>query len=233
VTGANAETRGETRRRHRLAALVLVLAAVAGIAWGLRGLVPIEASAGAVRGFVDGLGWWGPPVFVGLFAFRAVLMLPSVVLLVAGGVCFGVLGGAMLGGLGLTVSAGLKWAILQLAGRERLRAALPARLRRRLAASDGPAGAGVLAVATAYPVGPGELLHTAAILAGMPVVPFLLAVAGGSLVRAGSFSLFGGALTEGHGLATAVAVLSAIAVLPLFAPRVRRALRGAGGAGSN
>lgn len=214
-------------KRRRIAALVALLAVVGAVAYWLRGLAPIEASADAVRGFVGGLGWWGPPAFVGLFAFRSVLVLPSVILLAAGGVCFGVLGGTVLGGLGLTFSAGLKWAIMQLAGRDRLRAALPVRLQRRLAMSDRPAGAGVLAIATAYPIGPAELLHTVAILAGIQIVPFLLAVACGSLVRAGSFSLFGEALADGRGMVTAVVVLSAIAVLPLFAPSVRRALRGA------
>lgn len=213
-------------RTRRVAALVGLLLAIGALAWWLRGLVPVEASAEAVRGFVAGLGWWGPPAFVSLFFFRAVLVLPSVVLLAAGGICFGVLGGTLLGGLGLTVSAGLKWAILQLAGRDRLRAALPLRLQRHLQAGDRPAGAGVLALATAYPIGPAEMLHTAAILAGMQVIPFLLAVAAGSLVRAGSFSLFGEALADGAGLAVAIGVLTAVAVLPLFVPSVRRALRG-------
>jgi uncharacterized membrane protein YdjX (TVP38/TMEM64 family) len=216
-----------SRTRHG-ATLVALLVAFAAIAWGLRGLVPIEASADAVRGFVAGLGWWGPPAFIGLFAFRSVLVLPSVVLLAAGGICFGVLGGTVLGAAGLTCSAALKWAIAQLAGRDRLLAALPARLRQRLAVADARSSVGMLAVATAYPVGPAEMLHTAAILAGMRVVPFLLAVAGGSLVRAASFSLFGEALADGQGMIAAVAVLSAVAILPLFAPGVRRALRGAG-----
>jgi uncharacterized membrane protein YdjX (TVP38/TMEM64 family) len=213
-------------RSRQVAALVALLVAFALVAWALRGMAPVEASADAVRGFVAGLGWWGPPAFVALFAFRSVLVLPSVILLAAGGVAFGVLGGTLLGAAGLTFSAVLKWAIAQLAGRDRLLAALPARLRARLAVTDARSSVGLLTVVTAYPVGPGELLHTAAILAGMGVVPFLLAVACGSLVRAASFSLFGEALADGQGLFAAVAVLSAIAILPLFLPGVRRALRG-------
>jgi uncharacterized membrane protein YdjX (TVP38/TMEM64 family) len=196
-------------RRVLLVSLVVVLAVYA-----LRGAVPVEATAESVRAFVSEAGWWGPPLFIGLFALRAVLLVPSVVLLIAGGVCFGIVGGALFGAAGLTFSALVKLVIAELAGREQLLARMPARMRRRLAFVEGNVSARTLAVVTAYPIGPAELIHVAAILAGMHALPYLVAIASGSLVRAASFSLFGDSLVEGRKALLAVAVLSLLAVLP-------------------
>lgn len=195
-------------------------------------MLPVEATAESVRAFVSGAGWWGPPLFVTLFAFRSVFLLPSVVLLIAGGVCFGVVGGALFGAAGLTFSALVKLMIAELAGREQLLARMPARMRRRLALVDGRLSARTLAVVTAYPIGPAELIHVAALLAGMHPLPYLTAIASGSLVRAASFSLFGDSLVEGGRALLAIAVLSLLALLPpavLWARRrARRKLKAPG-----
>ena len=176
------------RQGRRIVTLVALLLAVAAVAYGVRGIAPIEASADAVRGFVAGLGWWGPPAFVGLFAFRSVLVLPSVVLLAAGGVCFGVLGGTLLGALGLTFSAALKWTIAQLAWRD---ACSPRCRRLRRAGHERRARQASRSSPSPRPIRrTGELLHTAAVLAGMRAAPLLLAVAGGVAGAGGCFSFF-------------------------------------------
>jgi uncharacterized membrane protein YdjX (TVP38/TMEM64 family) len=188
--------------------IVTVLVAVIAVAYAARDALPVEATAESVREFVHGIGWWGPPVFVSLFAFRFILLLPSVVLLAAGGICFGIFGGTIFGALGLTLSAALKWVIAHVAGREAVLARVPERLRRRLALVDRRSGAAALGVVTAFPVGPAETLHIGAVLAGMQAVPFFLAVIGGSLVRAGSLSVFGDSLAEGDRLTLAIAVVT-------------------------
>jgi uncharacterized membrane protein YdjX (TVP38/TMEM64 family) len=210
------------QRWQRLAVLTGIAAAFV-LAYALRDLVPLGKTVEAVRGFVSDAGWWGPPVFVVLFAFRSVFLIPSIVLLTAGGICFGVLGGTIFGAAGLTFSAVLKLFVAHVAGREKLRARLSRRVRDKLALLDGKVGAGTLGMVTAYPVGPAEALHIAAILAGMGALPFVLSVSAGSLVRAGSLSLFGEALVAGRGLVLAVAVLSAAALVPAAVLwRVRR-----------
>ena len=51
-------------------------------------------------------------------AFRSVLFLPSWVLLVGGGLCFGVVIGTLLGGLGVALSALMQFAVARGIGRE-------------------------------------------------------------------------------------------------------------------
>ncbi len=207
-------------------ALLAALVALLSLGYVLRGSINIDANTESIRRFVAALGWWGPIAFVGLFALRGALLIPSVALLVAGGVCFGLLGGTLLGALGLTFSATLKFYLAALAGREWLVARLPEHTRVRLAAINDRGGAGVLGLATAYPIGPAELLHVAAILSGMRAAPFFVAIAIGALVRAASLSFFGDAMAEGEGLVLAGVMLGAAAALPLLVPRFRRMLRG-------
>lgn len=207
-------------------ALLGGLIAVLLLAVALRSSLDISASAESVRALVTSVGWWAPALFVVLFAFRSILLLPSVVLLTAGGICFGVAGGMVLGGMGLTFSAFLKWAITVLAGRDWLIARLPEGMKSRLPLLRRRGSAGLLALATAYPIGPAEMLHMAAILGGMPFLPLFAAIATGSLVRAGSFSLFGDAIVEGRSLVIAIIAMSILALVPLAFPRFRRALRG-------
>lgn len=182
----------------------------------------IDASAESVRHFVRDMGWWGPPLFVAMFPFRSVLLLPSVVLLTAGGICFGWLGGAVFGALGLTFSAGTKFLVAHLAGRDRLLSRLPTSWRSRLGTVERSTSTATLALITAYPVGPAEIFHIAAIVAGMKALPFVGAVALGALVRASAFSVFGDAIAEGRHLGTSILVLTAALLAPLTIPGVRR-----------
>jgi uncharacterized membrane protein YdjX (TVP38/TMEM64 family) len=216
-------TAREMSRSRRVVSLSLLVGAlVAGLAFFAS--LDVGTSPEDVRRSVGAAGWWGPVLFVVLFVFRSALFLPGVVLLIAGGICFGFLGGTVFGGLGLTFSAGMKFLAAHLAGREALIARLPQRWRARLAAVDTPRSARLLAVVTAYPVNPAELIHVAAILSGMSLLPFLASIGAGSLVRAGSLSFFGDSIVDGSGLALATLTVLFAAVLPLAVPRWRRTL---------
>ncbi len=193
----------------------------------LRDQIDVMATAESVRLFVAGLGVYGPVVFVALFLFRSVLLIPSVVLLTAGGACFGILGGTIFGALGLTTSAAAKVLIAHLAGRDRLVEYLRRRTGDVAEYANRPLGPRTLAVVTAYPIGPAEVLHIAAIVAGMNAASLLGAVFAGSLVRAAGLSLFGDALVEGRGYVAAIIVLTVALVAP-FAPRALRFLGGEG-----
>jgi uncharacterized membrane protein YdjX (TVP38/TMEM64 family) len=203
---------------------VLVVAAFAlgsqvreqlGFSFSLEGLAEL-------RQWVEGLGWLGPAVFVCLVTFRTFLLLSSHVVLILGGLAFGMLGGTFWGALGLILSALLQFFAARLLGDDWVRprldrrhAVLEDRIRRL-----GPAP--VWAV-TAHPAGPQTPVNLAAGLAGLPIWEFGLAVVLAAPLRAGAYSVLGTGILS-WGLAASLAVALGLAVLllvPLFAPTVR------------
>jgi uncharacterized membrane protein YdjX (TVP38/TMEM64 family) len=208
--------------RHGGAAIVLV--SVIGAALLVRAHLGIRWELEALRAFVTGLGFWGPLALVGIIAFRPVLLVPSQLALIAGGVCFGTLLGTAYGALGLTASGLLVFGLTRWLGAEAVRTRVPAALRGALAAAGSRWGAVLVAVGNGYPVGTVTAYHAAAALTPMSFVAFALAVGAGSLLRAWTYSFFGNAILE-RGTAELVAIAAAIAgaalVLPLLHPRVR------------
>ena len=59
----------------------------------------------AFRQWVQGLGWWGPAVFILLVIFRLFIGLSSHLILTLGGLAFGVAGGIVWGSIGLLLSS--------------------------------------------------------------------------------------------------------------------------------
>jgi uncharacterized membrane protein YdjX (TVP38/TMEM64 family) len=206
------------RSRRQLAFFVVVLGIAVASVFFARESIRVEWNAESVRALVAQAGFWGPLIFLAMMTFRFAVLIPSPILLTASGICFGVIAGTIYGGLGLLLSALLKFAVAKLAGRELLIAQLPEPARRRLALANSRLGVGLLGAASSYPVGPAGLIHVGAILSGMRIAPFALAVGIGSLIRAGAFSYFGNALSQGDGLAIAAGILAAVAVVPLLVP---------------
>jgi uncharacterized membrane protein YdjX (TVP38/TMEM64 family) len=188
----------------------------------------VEWSASSVRELVDGLGAWGPLLFVGLVAFRQVILVPSQILLVAGGLCFGVAAGTVYGAAGLVLSATLVFLLARHVAKEAMLARIPDGLKSVLDAAGRRAGPALIAIGTGYPVGPLTAYHAGAGLTTMSLVAFVLAVAAGGLVRGLVFTYFGSALVEGMGgqLLVAGLLLVLAALLPLASPRARRWLLG-------
>jgi uncharacterized membrane protein YdjX (TVP38/TMEM64 family) len=211
---------GKRERRIALLAL-LVLVAVAvlartqlGLSWDLE----------ALRTLVEGLGAWGPIVFVGVVTFRTVLVVPSQVALIAGGICFGTSGGTLYGALGLLLSALLVFALTRWLGGEAVRSRVPATAQRALAAAGHRGGALLVAIGTGYPVGNITGYHAAAALTPMRIHLFAIAAAAGSLLRAWTYAYFGNAILERSAwelVAIALAVGLVAGLLPLLHPRVR------------
>jgi uncharacterized membrane protein YdjX (TVP38/TMEM64 family) len=214
--GTERHTFWRTARRALVVVSLIGLVALSG--FFVRESLQVEWSADSVRALVEQAGFWGPAIFLFMMTFRFAVLIPSPILLTAAGVCFGVFAGTVYGGLGLLSSALFKFAVAKLLGREALIARLPEPTRRRLGLANTGLGTGVLGLASGYPVGPAGVIHVGAILSGMRILPFVLAVGVGSLIRAGTFSYFGNALTEGEGLAIATGVLIAVAALPLLVP---------------
>jgi len=76
------------RRRGPLLLLALV---VGGLLLGtrVRGALGLELSTEAIRSLVAPLGWKGPALLTGLVTFRQFVLIPSALLLAAGGLAFG------------------------------------------------------------------------------------------------------------------------------------------------
>ncbi|MGH7789834.1 MAG: hypothetical protein ACRERC_23400 [Candidatus Binatia bacterium] len=206
-------------------ALIAGMLAIMLLGYAVRGSFEVEASVDSVRRFIGTAGWWAPVLFVGLFGVRTLLLLPGPILLTAGGIGFGFTGGMVLGAMGLTFSAMLKFAVCVIAGREWLAARLPSGVRARLDSVNRRTGVGALALVSAYPLGPADMLQTAAILGGIRLLPLVAGVGSGSLVRAGSFSYFGEAVADGRGLLLGAVLLLTLAAVPLVVSRLRRARR--------
>ena len=184
----------------------------------VRERLDLEWSVESLRALVAQAGAWGPALYVALLSFRFAVLVPSSILLTAAGLCFGALPGTLYATLGLTLSALLKFGIARIAGSDFLLRQLPQPWRSTLEVGDRRATVGGLAVICAYPFGPKHVFQIAAILSGMSLGKYLLAVAGGAKFRAGVFSFLGEAISTGQGLFWVTALLVAIGAIPFVIP---------------
>jgi uncharacterized membrane protein YdjX (TVP38/TMEM64 family) len=191
----------------------------------LREGLGLGTEVASIRDWVHGFGWRGPVTFVGLVTFRQALFLPAFVLLTAGGVAFGAGVGTTLGTLGIVGSAAISFAIARAAGREWMPDRLRAPLHRIEARGD-RTGLWLVALATAYPIGPMLAAHWAAGFSRLAATGFLVCVAFAGVIRAGILSSFGATLLAWGGLRStaALAVLLVAVLLPLLHPRIRARL---------
>jgi uncharacterized membrane protein YdjX (TVP38/TMEM64 family) len=196
--------------------------ALVGVAAVARGVLGIEWNAESIRDTVRGYGAWGPVLFVALMGFRYFLLVPSQIMLIAGGLVFGAAAGTLYGALGLGVSGVTAFALARWVGRESVLANVPPNLHWAFSAASSRAGAAVVAVGTAWPVGPIGAFHAGAGLTAMTIPAFLLALAAGASVRAWIYAYFGSALVEGdRTLLIAGIALFGLAAAPLVHPRSR------------
>lgn len=210
--------------------LVLV-ALVAGLfyaGWYARSELGLEFSQESIAELVAGLGWRAWLVFLALVVFRSFLLLPSMVVLSAGGVVFGAALGSALNAVGILLSAILWYATARGAGRQWLTEWLGTRAQdfQRRAEVAGPF---LVGVSTAHPTGPLTPFHLGSGLAGVPVAAFLLAVAIGAPVRAGTLAFFGSTLTDfgTPRFFVASAIVLLLGLLPLAHRRTRERIFGA------
>ncbi len=183
----------------------------------------IEISPESLREYVRALGPVAPIAFLGLVTFRSILLLPSAVVLTAGGLVFGAWLGAIFGGIGLLASALWCFAAARLLGRDWVQSRIPERLRplEERAESFGPP---LIGLATAHPMGVMTPLYFAAGLSRIRFAPFLVACAVAGPIRAALYAGFGAQLTDlwSPRFWVATGVLAAASILPLLHPGVRR-----------
>ena len=209
-------------RRWRLVLVLIVFVVGGGV---LRNALGIEWSPEGVRTLVADAGIWAPITFVLLLVFRILLVIPSVILLPAGGLLFGVVEGSIYGMIGLTLSGLLNFALVKWAGPQAFRARVSPRFDGVIDIARSKAGVGAVAVISAYPFGPITFAQVGAAIAGMTFVNFLIAITTGSLVRSATFSFFGASLVESDRLVWATIAMTGALLIPLLVPRSRAWLR--------
>jgi len=204
-----------------VSSLVLVAALGAGIWFQREGGLPLDPTE--LRERIASFGLIAPLGFVGIAALRLVFALPSFVIMTAGGLAFGVVGGTLLGSLGMFLGAVLVFGLARSLGRD----AVQQRLGDRLARADeflsrrGPKWLGAY---TALPISFLTPVHAGAGLSNMPFVAFALWVSVGLVPRAALYSYFGDSFTRGTAAAvTAGVVVLVLGVVAIFV--MRRMLR--------
>ncbi len=209
----------------------LVLAIIALLFWGgvyARRELGLELSTESVAAVVAGLGWRAWLVYLVIVVFRTFLGLPSMVVLLAGGVAFGPLLGAGLGAFGIIISAFLWYASARWMGRDFIHDWLGTRAAdfQRRAEAAGPF---LVGISTAHPAGPLTPFHLGSGLAALPIVPFSAAVILGSPVRAVALAFFGSTLLEfgTPRFYVASAVVLVLGLLPLAHRGIRERIFGA------
>jgi len=209
-------------RRWRLLVGLVVFVAGGAI---LRNALGLEWSTEGVRSLVAEAGFWAPLIFIALLVFRLVLVIPSILLLPAGGLLFGTVEGAIYGTVGLTLSGLLNFGLVRYAGPAAFQARISSRFEGLLELARSRFGAIAVAVISGYPFGPITISHLGAAVAGMSLMSFLVAILAGSIVRATTFSLFGASLVESDQLGWASFALAGALVIPMLIPRSREWLR--------
>lgn len=211
---------------------VLKAAAIAlgfiGVIFFLRRALGIELDPHKLRPFVQDFGAWGPVVFIAIATGRIFLGIPSQLVFLVGGLCFGTALGTLYGGLGLTISGIITFLAARWAGREAVENRVPVRMRPLFDRAGTRLGALFIFVGTAYPVGLLTAYYALAGLTQLSLWRFAAALAPGSLVRAGLYSHFGNNLLAGgiEPLLISSGLIAAVAVIPLLFPRSRRWISG-------
>lgn len=177
----------------------------------------------AFRAWVEDLGAWGPLVFLSLMVFRLFVGLTSHIVLIVGGLVFGVAGGILWGGLGLMLSAMVLFILARLLGADWVQRrfgdqylAMVGRIKR--------VGLAAILVITAHPIGPLTPTHLAAGVINFSFWQFSVVVGVAGLVRAAPYAILGTAVLE-LSPAQLLAVtlgLALLVFLPLAIPSVRQ-----------
>jgi uncharacterized membrane protein YdjX (TVP38/TMEM64 family) len=215
-------------RRYAPALLVGIL--LTGLALGqfLRLYYDVDFSLEGIREAVLSLGWKGPAIYFVLVVFRQFLGIPALLILTAGGVCFGAAMGTILGGGGVIVSGLAKFGLARWLGRDWVIEHLGESFR-RFEPHVQRLGPTVIGLSTAHPLGILSPFHWGAGLSSVGLVPFAIALVIGAPVRAFACSAFGSALLDDDtlGMRILAVLLSMALLLPLALPGVRRKLFGA------
>jgi uncharacterized membrane protein YdjX (TVP38/TMEM64 family) len=204
----------------------VTLAVLAGAAQWARSAYGLEWSPASLRDVVKEAGIWGPIVFILLLSLRPILVIPSQLLLISAGVCFGTFEGALYAALGITLGGVFAFALTRWMGREAVLAHMPPGVRHTLDSGGRTAVPALLFLGTAYPIGPILWLAVGAALTGIALPSFVVSLFAGGFIRATTYAFFGSSLVDAdlYQIVLGAIAIGAVALLPLLHPRVRTTL---------
>jgi uncharacterized membrane protein YdjX (TVP38/TMEM64 family) len=166
-------------------------------------------------------------IFFLLVVFRLVIGIPSALLIIAGGLCFGAFWATALSAGGILVSAMLLFAAGRGLGGEWIRKRLGDKapeFERRIR-KGGPF---VIGLASAHPAVIMTPFHWGSGFSSIRFLPFCFAVGIGATIRSSVLAFFGSTLTDVGSVTffAAIALFTVIAVVPMLFPRFRRRIFG-------
>lgn len=213
--------------QKRLLITVAMLFVIIAIGGWTRERLGIQLDVESVRAFAKGLGAAGPILFVFIVAGRSFLALPSQIVLIAAGLCFGTIVGTVVGGAGLMLSGLAIFLVARYVGRESVEKRIGPRGRRLLDFASHRSGAATFAIACGYPLIPLSPIQAAVGLTPMRIDVFITAAFVGGSIRASVFAYFGNAFVESSwtGLIYAVGLFTLAVAIPLAFPSGRSWLR--------
>ena len=190
------------------------------VAWWAHGQ-HFQWSAESLRSWIA--QWpFAPLVFIAVIVLCPFLVLPSALVMTAGGALFGVVEGTLLSTVGGTLSGLMVFWLARSLGRELAERRFGTRLRAADAyVSD--RGASLVAVLTAFPATPLSVAQLAFGLSGISALRFSLATLAGMLPRTALLAWFGDSLAQAQWLRAGAAFALIIAAI-LFGLQMRRRL---------
>jgi uncharacterized membrane protein YdjX (TVP38/TMEM64 family) len=186
----------------RAAAIVLIVAGFA---------LAVRLRAEHVQWSVDSLRDWiqqwplAPLAFIAVMVLRPFMLVPSVLLMTAGGALFGFVGGTLLGTIGGTLSGVMLFWLSRSLGRDFIERRIGARLR-QVDDYFRDRGARLVTLYTAFPATPLGIMQLACGLSAMPLAQFTVASLIGVLPRTALLAWFGDALMQRQWLSAGIAV---------------------------
>lgn len=210
------------RLRKRIIVALIGLCVVGFAIWARRSL-GIEYDPRSLRELVLGLGPIAPIALVALISLRALIGVPSQLVLIVAGLSFGVALGTFYGALGLTLSGLATFLLARYTGRDAIEPRIPERVRPFVEQAGERPGAIFVAIGTGYPVGFITAYHALAGVTSMRLATFAVALVVGSTARAATYTYFGSSLVEGgiRPIIEATALIGIVLVLPLLFARSR------------
>lgn len=216
-----------TSRFQKPLLLLIFASLLVTIAFYARDTLEIEMNPEALRSWVIDAGPFAPLAAIFLVALRGFVGIPSQLVLIAVGLCFGTVLGTVYGAVGLVITAALAFLIARYGGRDFVEARTPKRYMNLMQNAGDRGGAAVVGFLTAYPLAPLTPIHTLVGVTAMPFTSFLIVISIGSIVRAACYSYFGSNLVAGgvQPVLEATAVMMAVLCLPLLFPKSRSWLK--------
>jgi uncharacterized membrane protein YdjX (TVP38/TMEM64 family) len=212
----------------RLASIGALVAAVC-LAFWVHGQGGVTLDPAEWRERIAEYGMLAPLGFVVVASLRPFLLMPSWVIMSAGGLLFGVTGGVLIGTIGFTLGATLIFSVCRGLGRDVVaRYAGDGRMGRidSYLTERGPIW---MAAWTGLPITPLTPVHAAAGLSGMPFLGFVAAVAVGFLPRTAVYSLFGDSLARSDYRTVGIAAVLLLIGVVLGVIATRRSAKREGG----